>query len=50
MTARAAYETQADTTPSHAPRAGAIEVLEPDSVKIELARLGSELVERYTPR
>lgn len=28
----------------------AIEVLEPDSVKAELACLGSELVERYAPR
>ena len=27
-----------------------IEVLEPDSVKAELARLGSELVERYEPK
>jgi hypothetical protein len=27
-----------------------VEVLEPDSVKAELARLGSELVERYAPR
>lgn len=28
----------------------AVEVLEPDSVRVELARLGSELVERYAPR
>lgn len=27
-----------------------VEVLEPDSVKAELARLGSELVQRYAPR
>ena len=27
-----------------------IEVLEPDSVRAELALLGSELVERYTPK
>ena len=27
-----------------------VEVLEPDSVKAELARLGSELMERYAPR
>ena len=27
-----------------------VEVLEPDSVKAELARIGSELVERYAPR
>jgi len=28
----------------------AVEVLEPDSVKAELARLGAELVQRYAPR
>lgn len=28
----------------------AIEVLEPDSARTELARLGSELVARYGPR
>lgn len=28
----------------------AVEVVEPDSVKTELTRLGSELVERYAPR
>lgn len=27
-----------------------VEVLEPDSVRAELARLGSELMERYAPR
>jgi predicted DNA-binding transcriptional regulator YafY len=27
-----------------------VEVLQPESVKAELARLGSELVERYAPR
>lgn len=28
----------------------AIEIVEPDSVKVELGRIGSELVQRYAPR